>query len=243
MVFSGFRNRKKSEATQNASNSCWYCLRAWTFCKTDQKSIQVSLDTGTSLTTEPTTCYLLEAGLYVCIFLLPELSRKYGFQPFSRQPPHPRYAAAETRSLARRRCSAASFRDCAVLPAAPVSPSGTPPSFLSVSVRGSGSPVPLPGALSSPCPGRARSGPYPLTPRCTMPDQSPRACEPQCPCPWAETGGGGAGSRGGERNRFRAPAPGPRAPRELPPQTPAPLGPAARRSPRRPRRRSHGGSS
>lgn len=105
----------------------WYCLRAWTFCKTDQKSIQVSLDTGTLLTTEPTTCFLLEAGLYIFIFFLPELSRKYGFQPFSRQPPHPRYAAAETRSrLARRRCSAASFRDCAVQPAAPVSPSGPP---------------------------------------------------------------------------------------------------------------------
>ena len=76
----------------------------------------------------------------------------------------------------------------------PRCPRVAPLSFLSLSVRGSGSPVPLPGALSSPCPGRARSGPYPLTPRCTMPDQSPRACEPQCPCPWAETGGGGAGS-------------------------------------------------
>lgn len=125
----------------------------------------------------------------------------------------------------------------------PRCPRVVPLRFLSLSVRDSGSPVPLPGVLSSPCPGRARRGPYPLTPRCTMPDQSPRACEPQRPCPWAETGGGRAGSRGGERSRFRAPVPAPRAPRELPPQTPAPLGPAARRFPRRPRRRSHGGSS
>lgn len=106
----------------------WYFLRAWTFCKRDQKSIQMSLDTRTLLTTEPTTCYLLQAGLYLFIyFLLPELSRKYGFQSFSCQPPHLRYAAAETRSrLARRRRSAAFFRDCAVLPGAPVSPSGSP---------------------------------------------------------------------------------------------------------------------
>lgn len=175
---------------------------------------------------------------------MPELSRKYGFQPFSRQPPHPRYAAAErpgagSRAGAIRQLLSASVLCCRE----PRCPRVVLLRFLSLSVRDSGSPVPLPRALSNPCPGRARRGPYPLTPRCTMPDQSPRACEPQRPCPWAETGGGRAGSRGGQRSGFRAPAPAPRAPRELPPQTPRPLGPAARRFPRRPRRRSHGGSS
>nr|XP_030721748.1 UDP-glucuronic acid/UDP-N-acetylgalactosamine transporter isoform X2 [Globicephala melas] len=45
-----------------------------------------------------------------------------------------------------------------------------------------------------------------------MPDQSPGACEPQRPCPWAGVGGGRAGSRGGGDSRPSTPAPVPRVP-------------------------------
>lgn len=102
----------------------------------------------------------------------------------------------------------------------------------------SGSPLPLLQALSNPCLGQSRRGPYPLTLRCIMPEQSPQGCETRRSCPWAGTGGDRSGSRGGEGAAGTVHRPGPRkSPGSRPP---APLGPTAR--PAR-RRRSHGGSS
>lgn len=89
--------------------------------------------------------------------------------------------------------------------------------------RAQWSPEWCPGCSRRPCPvpsshlapaWRARRGPS-LTPGGIMPGQSPQGCEPQCPNPWAGTGGGSAGSCG--QHNPRSPASSRRLPR-APPQ-------------------------
>ena len=149
------------------------------------------LDTGTLLTTQPATCYQLEEGLYFCCCSYLEntaLSPPVASLPIPGTRPQRDPAQAS-----RRNYPVASF--CAVLPGAVVSvPKWFALSFFSLSIQDSGSPLPLLWVLSNPYPGRARCGPYPLTPRCTMPDQSPHVCEPQCPFSWVGTGSGHVGS-------------------------------------------------
>lgn len=151
------------------------------------------LDTGTLLTTQPATCYWLEEGLYFCCRSYLEsmaLSPLVASLPIPGTRPQRDLAQASRRNYA-----VASFCDYAVLPGAVVSiPRWLPLSFFSLSIQDSGSPLPLLWVLSNPYPGRVRCGPYPLTPRCTMPDQSPHACEPQCPFPRVGTGSGHVGS-------------------------------------------------
>lgn len=72
-----------------------------------------------------------------------------------------------------------------------------------------GSPTPLQSQSRRTSPGSS------LTPRGTMRGQSPRGCEPQCPNPWAGTGGGSAGSCG--QHNPRSPAASRRVPSEPPP--------------------------
>lgn len=115
-----------------------------------------------------------------------------------------------------------------------------PPGLLLPLAPHPGSPLSHLRALFIPYPGQAERGPSPVTPLCTVPEQSPRGCEPRRSCPWAGTGGGLAGSRKGERaaGPVRRLQPGPRVSlrscRRKPPAPPSAAARPARCSPHRP---------
>lgn len=131
--------------------------------------------------------------------------------------------------IARRREVAASLCGCALPLGVPVSPSGCllgSPSR--PALRVSGAPPPGP---PQPLPRPGPASPLPSDPALhTMPEQSPRGCEPRRFCPWAGTGSVCAGrqSRRGRRSRPSPPVPAPRVLRERPAQAPVASGAAAR---------------
>lgn len=181
------------------------------------------------------------AGLYFC-------AGSYLKNTASSPPAFPgAWPRRDLAPIARRREVAASLCGCALPLGVPVSPSGCllgSPSR--PALRVSGAPPPGP---PQPLPRPGPASPLPSDPALhTMPEQSPRGCEPRRFCPWAGTGSVCAGSRGGEGaagpvRRFRPRecfASDQRKPlwRRAPPP-----GPAAGPIPGRRRRSSHGGSS
>lgn len=58
------------------------------------KTFKMSLDAHTLITTRQATCYLPTGGGSVFVCVLRQLSKEYGFQLPSHQPPYSRYPAA-----------------------------------------------------------------------------------------------------------------------------------------------------